>query len=211
MTFVRGFVFAASVLCAACTNTPQKSAGNTVGIFPLPAGTVVPKSEQPCKTLGYQCIDQPIHVSLIKSDGSRFDTTVQPPVMVVQLNFLTIFPGQTLYIEADLNGDKPANLKLVPSIFHPEKTLILKFSQESDTGESPHMAFSISNPFDNPMKYQADLTPLGAPDGYYHKTSTCPVFPKASAYEMWPEPLFQLVIANVHLVDPKSSEASICD
>lgn len=197
-------VFVIALACAGCADDPQRPVKATI------SGTQS-ELDASCKLPVYQCLYQPVHISVILRDGSKFDTTLPPPTPIVQPGQLFIFPGQTLYLEADLDGDKLTNFKLVPSVVHPEKTLTLKFTQESGGAAGNMMMFNISNPFDRPMKYRAGLMHLDPADSRLFKTSACPVVAKGNAFETWSEPLFQLVMADFHLVDPKSQEAGMCD
>ena len=43
-------------------------------------------------------------------------------------------------------------------------------------------------------------------DGLY-KTSSCPVIAGGGAFEMWPYPIFQLVLGNARLLDAKAPMA----
>lgn len=197
-------IFIIALACAGCANDPQRPVKATI------SGTQS-ELDAACKLPVYQCLYQPVHISVIMRDGSTFDTTLPPPTPIVQPGHLSIFPGQTLYLEADLDGDQLTNFKLVPSVVHPEKTLTLNFTQESGGAAGNMMMFKISNPFDRPMKYRAGLMHLDPADSRLFQTSACPVVARGSGFETWPEPLFQLVFADMRLVDPKSPEASMCN
>ena len=121
-------------LCAACASSPP------------PAGADQAAIQQACKDPHVQCGDQPINISLHFSDGHAFKQVLQPPIPVVQYDHVYLFPGETLYIEADEQDGKLVHLHAVATPEHPEKTLVFKFEQ-SGTKDQYGMLLSIHNPF----------------------------------------------------------------
>lgn len=202
---VRGtFVLSAvvSAWLAACAASPAKVADKSPGATPPPVAVACRKPE-------FDCTSQPIKIDLQRKDGSHFKTEVPAPVPIVQYGNISVFPGQTLYIEAELKGDKIASLHLVAQPVHPERTFTIDFDQAYDDDEKPFMALVIKNPFARPVKYHAHMMLLDGPDGALYQTSTCPVVGGGSAFEMWPTPIFQLVLTDIHFLS-KGSKQGVC-
>jgi hypothetical protein len=205
----------AALVCAGCAGAPQKSVSPASATTSAPSSGTSPFVET-CKQTGIQCIDQPITIKLFHKDGSPYGMVLPPPSVVIQGNYVNILAGQTIYVEADVDGDKLANLHLVPSVTHPEKTLVMKLEQVDTNDNSISgghmMMFTIHNPFGRDLKYHAGIMPLDQPraEDQVYKTSTCPVMANIMASENWPEPIFQIVVGEFHFPDPKSSEAGTC-
>lgn len=136
-----------------------------------------------------------VRVQLKRKDGAVFDRTFEVMPGVVQPSYLAILAGQSLHIEADRVGDRLTNFRVVESVVHPEKTLAVTFQQSDDGG----MLLKLSNPFDQALKFNMGMMSLDS--DRLVKTSSCPVIAGGSSFESWPQPLFQVVLANAHFVD----------
>lgn len=148
----------------------------------------------------FQCVDKPFTVTLTKRDGSTYSHTFEPPMPVIQRGAITIFSGQTLNIEAEVGPDgRLGHLKLVPRVVHADTTLVLQLEQ-SGSG----MLLSVHNPFDRPLRYKAGIRPLG--DKGFAATDVCPVMAKLGGIEMWPEPLFQVQLQDLQLLEGKNPD-----
>lgn len=208
---MKKLILAFSCLIAACASAPRKPLTPTAISSPRVSPFV-----QACKEPGVECTEQVITVNLFHRDDSPFSLTMPPPTVIVQHDYVTVLSGQTVYVEADVDGDKLVNLHFVQSPTHPEKTLTLKLQQlemgQKTSAGSHMMMFTIENPFDRWLKYSAGMMPLDQPsgkDGVY-VTDTCPVLSKGSASESWPEPIFQLVLGDFHFIDPNAPGGMTC-
>ena len=83
-----------------------------------------------------------VHVVLKQKDGSTYDKSYHV-VPVVQPNGVSVYAGQSVLFEADVQGDRLINFKLVKAIEHPEKTLSASLEQKSDNS----MMLTLHNPF----------------------------------------------------------------
>jgi len=214
MKNLRIYLAAMMVLaCAACGSEPTKPSVAPPAQAAQNSGTNL--LMQACKLPGFECLYQPITVNIAHRDGSPYSMVLQSPNVVIQHNSVTVFAGQTVNIEGDIQGDKLVNLHMVDSVTHPEKTIVMQLEQVAmDNIPGGHMMiFTINNPFDLNMKYHAEMMPLDMPPGRkqgFFKTSTCPVMAKISGSESWPEPIFQLMLSDFHFPDPASAEGSTC-
>jgi hypothetical protein len=106
---------------------------------------------------------------------------------------ISVFPGEEIFVSAELIDGKIADVTRASENTNPSKTIIFKF-EKSDRG----MNLSVKNPFPVAIKYHIDMID---PRGNPHQTSSCPAIAKGGAYEMWPHPIPQLVISNIHAIE----------
>jgi hypothetical protein len=134
-------------------------------------------------------------VRLTLDNGKPFETTFDAPVPIVQNERVSILPGETVFVEAEVSGDRLVNLRAVAAIEHPEKTLTFEFSQGAFG-----MQLVVTNPFEKHVKYHAGMM-LPSSEKLL-KTSSCPVIGGGgSAFESWPNAIFQLVLFDFRLLD----------
>lgn len=141
-----------------------------------------------------------LRIQLKLKDGKTFDKTfdVFPPV--IQSIGLIIVAGQDVNIEAEVSGDTLINFKVVETVVDPKKTLVVSFKQEAGIG----MMLTVKNPFDRTLKFNMAIMPMDK-DGLF-KTSSCPIIAGGSIFEMWPEPIFQILLTNPKFHDAKDEK-----
>jgi len=137
-----------------------------------------------------------LKMTLKQKDGSLFERTftILPPV--VQPTLISIFAGETLYIEATEGEEGPTDFVQVKTIRNPERTLVFKFEQQKDVGDGKSMLLTVKNPFSKTLRYKLGMMPLDMEK--LVKTSSCPVAGGQSVFESWPYPIFQIVIGKIH-------------
>ena len=136
-----------------------------------------------------------LRVTLRQKDGELFDKTFDVFSPIVQEIGITVVAGQTVYVEADIEKNRLVNLRAVDTIVAPEKTLTAKFEQSTDGG----MMLRVTSPFEETIKFDMGIMPLDKDDLY--KTSSCPI--NKGIFEMWPEPIFLVVLGNGRVIDSK--------
>lgn len=197
MNLLRHFAFVALASCAICVQAgPAKT----------PKATKPLTAEQACKDAHVQCLDQPIAISLRMPDGSIFSETLPAPNPLVQYDHVYLFPGQTLYIEADVKDDMLVNLRMVPANVHPQKTLVFKFEQRETKGQYG-MSLSIHDPFMHWLKYHAVVVDTDTAPDTFKQSSTCPVVPGGDATENWIAPIFQVVLSDFRFLAQDDAKA----
>lgn len=144
-----------------------------------------------------------LRVTLKNSIGATFDQTFEVFPPIVQPFGFMVAAGQTVHVEADIVGGKLANLVAVDTVANPGKTITATLEQVDGGG----MMLTVSNPFQETLKFNMGIMPLDENDLY--KTSSCPVIPGGQAFEMWPDPIFQVALANGHVLAPDSSTACV--
>jgi len=145
-----------------------------------------------------------LRVTLKTRDGGTYDRTFDVFPGTVQPFGLAIVAGQTVNLEADVTGDTVSNFRVVDTVTHPAKTLTAHLEQ-SPKGD---MLLSLSNPFDRPLKFDMAIMPLD--NAQLLPTSSCPVKAGLKSFEMWPDPLFQVVLTKPRFVGA-TGKAMSCD
>jgi hypothetical protein len=118
---------------------------------------------------------------------------------IVNDSIILIFPGEKLFIEADINNNKLVNLKKVDAIDNPNKTLIVEFSQESEGKSHKYMQLIITNPYDKSLHYNALMNLMKTQK--WVNTSVIPIMPKLKSIEMWPDIITSLALNGFELKD----------
>ncbi|QDP01224.1 hypothetical protein [Thalassotalea sp. PS06] len=118
---------------------------------------------------------------------------------------ISILPGESFLVEAELVDGKLVNLKEVKENSNPAKTIAIDFQQMDD---SVHMMLSVSNPFENvALKFNMDMIDF---TGTPHETSSCPILPRGSGFETWPHPIPELVLTNPVTIDVSEMKTVNC-
>jgi len=137
-----------------------------------------------------------LKITLNQKDGSIYDKTFKILPPAVQPSFISIYAGETIYVEAKEGKDAPMELIQVKTIQNPERTIVFKFEQQKETGDGKSMLLTVKNPFSKAIRYNMGMMPLDRER--LLKTSSCPVRAGLSVFENWPFPIFQIVVANIH-------------
>lgn len=144
----------------------------------------------------------PQTIRLIRDDGSAFESSFDVENPIVHKGWVSIFPGETLFVEADRDENRLVNLRAVKQVRDPSRTLEFKFWQ--DKGK-PDMFLKVNNPFPKTVKYHAVMMLLESDKLY--KTSSCPVVAGKIAYERWPHAIFELLLFDFRLVGDDASKS----
>ena len=155
--------------------------------------------ERMCREVGCQ---KNVHIVLKRKDGPKYDQTFPVFQPTVQSLGIAVFPGQTVNVEADIVDGRLANLRAVEVVADPSKTITASFKQ-TDSGS---MMLHIQSPFEQILKFDMGIMPLDKDDLY--KTSSCPVMKGAT--EIWPYPIFQVVLGNGRVIDAADPAAMVC-
>lgn len=141
-------------------------------------------------------------VKLKDSSYYEYKGAIDPPI--IQENIVTLYPGEEVYIEADVSGNSLKNMVVVPGIRSPQKTIVIKFWQEPSLRDGTEMMLKVSNPFSKSLRYELGMMSFDSSKLTY--TSSCPVMPGLSVFEHWPFPIFQLAMADMRLIDVSGQE-----
>lgn len=132
------------------------------------------------------------HYFAAKIPGSAYilkDETVQ------------VYPGEELFVEAEISDGNLVNLKNVAVNENPEKTLVIKFEQINEGKKHKCMMLSIFNPFEKELEYSAII--LLPKYGRWVETDVIGIKPNGPGYETWPD-----LISSIALTDWKLKASS---
>ncbi len=140
-------------------------------------------------------------IALRRVDGSRFETTLSvAPAPLQEGAVVTVYPGETVYIEAEAVGNAIQLRRAVKTPEHPERTITLRLSQDEG---GPGTVLRVKNPFGRLIKYDLGIMMLDSPAGNrLLKTSACPVVAEGEGFESWPYPIFQVAAVRFRFVLP---------
>jgi hypothetical protein len=144
-----------------------------------------------------------LHVSMRRKDGTAYQRTFKLYPPTVQSFGVSVVAGQTIYIEAEVEGNRLINLRAVDMLTAPEKTITAKLEQVDGKG----MQLIVTNPFSKTLKFNMGMMPLDSEK--LVKTSSCPIRPGNSNYESWPFPIFQIVLGNARLLEAGADPACV--
>lgn len=136
----------------------------------------------------------PQTVRIVTGPGTVDETVIGLPLPYIVDGLVLLFPGEKLFIEANVEGDRLVNLTAVKAVREPARTFVLEMRQNSN-GDT---IFTATNPFPRRVKYHLRMVDGGS----LRETSSCPVRENGGfAIEHWPHPIFQLVLTEPRFVD----------
>lgn len=147
-----------------------------------------------------------LNINLKQKDGSIYARTLKLLPPAIQSSFISIYAGETIYIEAKEGKEAPIDLVQVKKNQNPERTIVFKLEQQKEVSDGKSMLLTVKNPFSKAIRYNMGIMPLDQEK--LLKTSSCPVKAKLSMFEIWPFPIFQVVVANMHF--QKEEDDSSC-
>jgi hypothetical protein len=136
-------------------------------------------------------------LSLPVKNGSVYEMDVPASPFVQQDNLIQIYPGETLYLEAEEN-DSHLKLTSVKKIENPEKTITVRCFQNKEHGEHQGMFLEIRNPFKKDLVYSARMLLMNKK---WVDTDVLPVSAGLLGIETWPD-----VVLSFALYDWKVGE-----
>jgi hypothetical protein len=116
---------------------------------------------------------------------------------IINDSIIQIFPGEKLFIEADVVNNRLTNFQIVSEIKDKNKTLIIDFKQTTKGKVHEQMILTIDNPFDKQLDYKAMMNLMK--NKKWVNTSVYPVMPKLKAIEMWPDLITSLALIGFEL------------
>src|SRR5262249_24435995 len=113
----------------------------------------------------------PVHFKL--PDGQSFEMTPAAPTPVVSGGWVTVYPDETVMVEARLADGRLVDLKAVSEIRAPERTLVFHLNQDAALADGTGMILKVESPFAGAIKYRlAMMLPSG--ENKITRTSACP-------------------------------------
>ncbi|GGI56056.1 hypothetical protein [Winogradskyella haliclonae] len=112
----------------------------------------------------------------------------------VKEKILQIYPSEKLYIETEIKSDSIFSMKTVNENLNPEKTIIIKFNQNTKGRLHDGMMLSVKNPFNKTLKYEALMYLNGGTE--WIPTSIIPIRPNLENYELWNDIILSIVLVE---------------
>lgn len=148
-------------------------------------------------------------VNMQLENGEPYAIEIDAPTPYVHDDVVTLLPGDTLFIEGDMEGNRLVNLHAVRhavrEVRDPSQTLMLSFRQAG----SGMTMLTIENGLPRAVKFHAKMRIPGH-EGW-RETSTCSVGPNGfQSFESWPHPISGLMIADFRLAGENAEDAGPC-
>lgn len=143
----------------------------------------------------------PFELHLYVNNEQFFSAQIENSLYIINDKIIQIFPGEKIYVEANILNNEIISLKRVENNENPEITLIIEFIQINEGQNHKGMMLSIKNPFDKIINYSADICLLK-----YSKWVTTDVYdiaPCIVGYEIWPDLISSIALSNFCLIDIK--------
>ena len=128
-----------------------------------------------------------------------FAARIPESAYVLKDETVQVYPGEELFVEAEISGGNLVNLKNVASNENPEKTLVIKFEQINDGKKHKCMMLSIFNPFEKELEYSAII--LLPKYGRWVETDVIGIKPKIPGYETWTDLISSIALTDWKLKD----------
>jgi hypothetical protein len=122
-------------------------------------------------------------LNIAVDDTNFYSADIKASAYVLPDNAIQLYPGEEIFVEVELSNNEIKSMKTVKSNLHPEKTLTISFSQQTDGKIHKGMMLKIENSFDKKIEYKATMFLMR-----YNKwapTTVLPIQPKLSSYETW--------------------------
>jgi hypothetical protein len=141
----------------------------------------------------------PFELKLFVNDTTFYSAPMQTTYYVTPNNMVQIFPGETLYIEAEILKDSLVNLKAVPAIVNKDRTMTITFEQVHTGKVHEQMILSVKNPFIKHLVYKAFMHLMV--QKRWVETDVLPVFPNIAGKEMWGDVITTMTLTGFYLKD----------
>jgi hypothetical protein len=134
-------------------------------------------------------------------ENGLWEWTVPQSPYVFNENYIQFYPGETLFIEAEVVDDVVISLTVVKEVINQSKTIVVEFNQINNRNNSrihENMMLKIINPFNKNLEYKANVY-LIKYDRWWVNTSTIPVRAGLTSYESWPDIIGVIVLYDFML------------
>jgi len=133
-------------------------------------------------------------LEIAADETQQYQTEIEEIPYFVKEKILQLFCGESVFVECEVQGDSISTMKVVAQNIHPEKTIVIAFTQDSEDRKSISTMLQVKNPFDRMLTYEAMMfTPLGQT---WQPTSILPISNNLENFEMWPHAIVTLVLQN---------------
>jgi hypothetical protein len=135
---------------------------------------------------------EPFELNLAVDNEQSYKMQVGASPYFVKEKILQIYPGEKIYIEAEIIGEMISSMKTVKQNLNPEKTIEVSFEQKTENGMPQQMLLTINNPFGKSLNYNAAMYLVG--HDRWIDTTIIPIRAGLTNFEMWPDVIITLVL-----------------
>ena len=128
--------------------------------------------------------------------SSVYVDTIKATPFIVHADIIQIYPGETIYVEAEEANGIIKSLKTVKENKNPNRTITISFTQVLENGVHQTMMLKANNPFKKNLNYSAKISIMNSKN--WVNTDVLPIRPGLSTFETWPN-----VIVSIALYDWK--------
>ena len=125
---------------------------------------------------------------------NQYEQEIPDSYYMLPNNTLQIYPGEKVFIEVGQQNGVITSMTAVKENMHPEKTVIVEFSQTATKGKHEMMMLNITNPFAQTLAYKAKMFLLKS--NKWARTDVLAVMANGSGFETWPDIILSLALDN---------------
>ena len=99
----------------------------------------------------------PFKLSLAVSDTNFYNADIKSSPYILNKSIVQFYPGETVFVEIERDGQKIVTMKTVKENQNPEKTLVISLTQQTEGKSHKGMMLKVFNPFDKKLEYKANM------------------------------------------------------
>ncbi len=133
-------------------------------------------------------------LEIAANETHQYGMDVKESPYFVKEKIIQIYCGEKIFVECEIDAYTISKMKVVEKNMHPEKTIVIDFSQSAENRKDIRTNLYVKNPFSKTLRYDASMfTPASQ---QWKSTSIIPIDPKLENFEMWPHSMITLVLEN---------------
>jgi len=133
-------------------------------------------------------------LKLAVNDTNYYQAEIKAVPYVLPDNTIQIYPGENLYIEAEISKKHIISLKSVKENLNPKKTIVISFKQVTDGKNHSMMILDVENPFNKKLEYKAFILLMKI--NKWVPTTIIPVRPQIRGIETWPDIIISIALSE---------------
>lgn len=133
-------------------------------------------------------------VKLVIDKKTNYESDIKATPWFVQGNNLQLYPGEELFLEAEVDNGNIKSVKVVKENMHPSTTISISFTQVVEKKQHEMMMLKIANPFNKELSYKTKILPFKS--NAWAPAITLPVRAGTSSFETWPEIITSIVLSE---------------
>ncbi len=134
----------------------------------------------------------PYKLKVAIEKNAAYEEDIKATPYVFDSNNVQLYPGETVFVETEVDNGIIKSMKAVKENANPAKTIIISFSQTAKKGVHQMMMLKVTNPFTQTLVYNAKFMPLKG--SKFLETDVLPVQAGISGFETWQEIITAIVL-----------------